>query len=227
MREELYKKNKIPDKKERVRINKEKALALTNPGRKIIHPTRQEIKPIAGENWIEFKPNYFVSDLGRAKVIKTFATGEVKELELIGRKGDKQKTVLTGHGYLARLVLIHFRPVENMENKFVIFLDCDCTNAKLSNLSWVDSRPEYFEHAKKCGQSTAYSKTKEVIDVEGNIKKRKVAFSDADVAEIRRLRKSGISTTKISELMGCSTAYVSLIINNRHRVLKTSKPKPR
>jgi hypothetical protein len=226
--ESLYNQPDLPDKKKRVRINKEKYEALKHPARTIKTGRGKEITDLPGEIWKEWKPNYFVSNLGRAKVKKTFNTGEVKEFQLLGRKGDYGRPVLEGHGALSRLVKKTFDPHPDQDKLFVIHIDGNYQNCHIDNLKYVETRHECFVNARKFGHTSAYVKTKKVVDNTGAVKIKKVAYSDEDVLEIRKLYKVGISMVKIAQIMKCSTSYVSRIVNNKHRVLKSKrKTKPK
>lgn len=213
----LHKEIKLPDPEKKVEVSEQELFILRNQLQPLAGKGRgKEIVPVEGEVWKEFKKGYYVSDLGRVKKDFTYATGEKVQIQMNGR-GKEGSNVLEGHGFRNRIVYAAFHPEEDITDKYILHIDCNKTNCRADNLKAVESVKECFKHAKLCGKAPVFTKTQDYIAKDGTKKKKKVAFTDKDLNQIRKYYKAGVSMGKIAELIGCSRTYVDLIIKNKHR----------
>lgn len=115
-------------------------------------------------------------------------------------KNDTTKQTFKVH----RLVLMAFKPINNMENLEVNHRDGNKKNNSLDNLEWCTPK-ENIRHA--C--------------VNGLIKARKgeksnfSKLSKENVQQIFLLRENGLTQQQISEIIGCSRSNISYILNKK------------
>lgn len=103
-----------------------------------------------------------------------------------------------------RLVLIAFKPVENMDNLEVNHIDGDKKNNRLDNLEWCTSS-ENQQHAFSIGLN------------KGKRGKRSnfAKLKDEDIKRIFELRAQGLTQQEIGEIIGCTRSNISYILNNK------------
>lgn len=103
-----------------------------------------------------------------------------------------------------RLVLMAFKPVENMDNLEVNHIDGDKKNNRLDNLEWCTSS-ENQQHAFSIGLN------------KGKRGKRSnfAKLKDEDIKRIFELRAQGLTQQEIGEIIGCTRSNISYILNNK------------
>lgn len=103
-----------------------------------------------------------------------------------------------------RLVLMAFKPVENMDNLEVNHIDGDKKNNRLDNLEWCTSS-ENQRHAFSIGLN------------KGKRGKRSnfAKLKDEDIKRIFELRAQGLTQQEIGEIIGCTRSNISYILNNK------------
>lgn len=105
---------------------------------------------------------------------------------------------------LHRIVMMAFRPVDNMDELEVNHIDGDKTNNKLSNLEWC-TPSENQKHAFALGlQKARRGKA-------SNFAK----LTEEDVKKIFELRKQGMLQREIADLMECTPSNISYILNHK------------
>lgn len=103
-----------------------------------------------------------------------------------------------------RLVMMAFKPIEDMDNLEVNHMDGDKKNNALSNLEWC-SASENQKHAFR-------------IDLQRARKGEKSNFSkltQADIEKIFELRKLGWLQKDIADQIGCTRSNISYILNHK------------
>lgn len=100
---------------------------------------------------------------------------------------------------LHRLLMIHFKPCEGMENLVVNHIDGDKSNNLLDNLEWV-SVQENTAHAAKLGLLPRMSGEKN-----GQAKLTR--------KEVEEIRNSSLTGVALSKIYGISRAQISRIKN--------------
>ena len=103
-----------------------------------------------------------------------------------------------------RLVLMAFKPVENMDNLEVNHIDGDKKNNRLDNLEWCTSS-ENQQYAFSIGLN------------KGKRGKRSnfAKLKDEDIKRIFELRAQGLTQQEIGEIIGCTRSNISYILNNK------------
>lgn len=103
-----------------------------------------------------------------------------------------------------RLVMMAFKPVENMDKLKVNHIDGNKKNNKLSNLEWCTSSENQL-HAFRTGLQHARTGEK------SNFSK----LSEEDVDRVFKLRQQGLAQQQIADQVGCSRSNISYILNNK------------
>ena len=103
-----------------------------------------------------------------------------------------------------RLVLMAFKPVDNMENLEVNHIDGNKKNNRLENLEWCTSSENQI-HAFKTGLSKARR------GEESNFSKLRLE----DVKRVFDLRKQGLTQAEIATIVGCSSSNISYILKRK------------
>lgn len=103
-----------------------------------------------------------------------------------------------------RLVLMAFKPVDNMENLEVNHIDGNKKNNRLENLEWCTSSENQI-HAFKTGLSKARRGEK------SNFSKLKLE----DVKRVFDLREQGLTQAEIATIIGCSSSNISYILKRK------------
>lgn len=163
------------------------------------------------ENWKEYLPGHFVSDLGRLKRIWQKPDGELTEKFL--------KNPTANYAKINRLVKMSFDPLYKPFKKYwVIHIDGNKRNNRLENLryvySLVDVRANYalFHGKDKYNKIGTYTNWKSKIP-----HKRRMIYSDSEVRQIKRMIARGIRHSEISRIMKCSQQYVLAISRGETR----------
>lgn len=110
---------------------------------------------------------------------------------------DNKKRTFRAH----RLVMMAFKPVENMENLQVNHIDGNKQNNKLDNLEWC-TPSENQKHAFKMGLQKARTGEK------SNLSK----LTEQDVKKVFELRSQGLTQKEIGNILGCSDSNISAIL---------------
>jgi len=113
---------------------------------------------------------------------------------------DGKKRTFRAH----RLVLMAFKPVENMDKLEVNHIDGNKKNNNLSNLEWCTTS-ENQKHAFKIGLQKAKKGEK------SNFSKLK----KEDIQLIFQLRQQGKTQQQIAEIVRCSRSNISYILNKK------------
>ena len=103
-----------------------------------------------------------------------------------------------------RLVLMAFKPVDNMENLEVNHIDGNKKNNRLENLEWCTSSENQI-HAFKTGLSKARR------GEESNFSKLRLE----DVKRVFDLREQGLTQAEIATIIGCSSSNISYILKRK------------
>lgn len=103
-----------------------------------------------------------------------------------------------------RLVMMAFKPVENMDELEVNHLDGDKKNNKLENLEWCTAS-ENQKHAFKTGLQKARK------GEDSNFAK----LSKEDVNKIFELRARGLLQREIADIVGCTHSNISAILRGK------------
>lgn len=103
-----------------------------------------------------------------------------------------------------RLVLMAFKPVDNMENLEVNHVDGNKKNNKLENLEWCTSSENQI-HAFKTGLNKARR------GEESNFSK----LSLEDVKRVFDLRERGLTQAEIASIVDCSRSNISYILKRK------------
>lgn len=103
-----------------------------------------------------------------------------------------------------RLVLMAFKPVDNMENLEVNHIDGNKKNNKLENLEWCTSSENQI-HAFKTGLNKARRGEK------SNFSKLRLE----DVKRVFDLREQGLTQAEIATIIGCSSSNISYILKRK------------
>lgn len=103
-----------------------------------------------------------------------------------------------------RLVLMAFKPADNMENLEVNHIDGNKKNNKLENLEWCTSSENQI-HAFKTGLNKARRGEK------SNFSKLKLE----DVKRVFDLREQGLTQAEIATIIGCSSSNISYILKRK------------
>lgn len=103
-----------------------------------------------------------------------------------------------------RLVMMAFKPTENMDNLEVNHIDGDKKNNVLSNLEWCSSS-ENQKHAFQTGLQQSRKGEK------SNFSK----LTQADIDKIFELRKLGWLQKDIAIQIGCTRSNISYILNHK------------
>jgi hypothetical protein len=195
-------------------------IALKHPAR---HYSKrlEPVELIEGEIWLPIpKTNslYHVSNLGRVKkeILLTsgkFVNGLLKPVITntrlsVGLTIRPKYTVKT---YIAKLVLMAFKPKPGQERMYVKHIDGDVKNCKLDNLDWSSkfaSTSSLYEN----GTRAPKLKTKSYLNKHGKVKYKQVQFSEKDYEQIRELYAKGINQNMIATLMKCSQSFISNVI---------------
>lgn len=105
---------------------------------------------------------------------------------------------------LHRLVMMAFRPVENMDNLQVNHIDGNKKNNKLENLEWCTASENQI-HAYKIGLSKTRKGEK------SNFSK----LTEKDVKKIFELKEKGLTNKQISCIIGCTASNISCILRGK------------
>lgn len=103
-----------------------------------------------------------------------------------------------------RLVMMAFRPVENMDELEVNHLDGNKKNNKLENLEWCTAS-ENQKHAFKTGLQKARK------GEDSNFAK----LSKEDVDKVFELRAQGLLQREIADIVGCTHSNISAILRGK------------
>ena len=103
-----------------------------------------------------------------------------------------------------RLVLMAFKPVDNMENLEVNHIDGNKKNNRSEKLEWCTSSENQM-HAFKTGLSKARR------GEESNFSKLKLE----DVKRVFDLREQGLTQAEIATIVGCSSSNISYILKRK------------
>ena len=103
-----------------------------------------------------------------------------------------------------RLVLMAFKPVDNMENLEVNHIDGNKKNNKLENLEWCTSSENQI-HDFKTGLNKARRGEK------SNFSKLKLE----DIKRVFDLREQGLTQAEIATIVGCSNSNISYILKRK------------
>ena len=110
--------------------------------------------------------------------------------------------------FIHRLVMIHFNPIDNMENLQVNHIDGNKQNNNVSNLEWCTNK-ENSEHAWRTGLCT-----KEICNKCGDEAHHRKINSEI-VRKIKDDLKTGLTYKKIGLKYGISASTISQISNGR------------
>ena len=113
---------------------------------------------------------------------------------------DNKKRTFRAH----RLVMMAFKPVENMENLQVNHIDGNKQNNKLDNLEWC-TPSENQKHAFKMGLQKARTGEK------SNLSK----LTEQDVKKVFELMSQGLTQKEIGNILGCSDSNISAILRGK------------
>lgn len=103
-----------------------------------------------------------------------------------------------------RLVMMAFKPVENMDKLEVNHLDGNKKNNKLENLEWCTAS-ENQKHAFKTGLQKARK------GEDSNFAK----LSKEDVDKVFELRAQGLLQREIADIVGCTHSNISAILRGK------------
>lgn len=103
-----------------------------------------------------------------------------------------------------RLVMMAFKPVENMDELEVNHLDGNKKNNKLENLEWCTTS-ENQKHAFKTGLQKARK------GEDSNFAK----LSKEDVDKVFELRAQGLLQREIADIVGCTHSNISAILRGK------------
>ena len=113
---------------------------------------------------------------------------------------DGKKKTFRAH----RLVLMAFKPMENMDKLEVNHIDGNKKNNKLENLEWCTSS-ENQKHAFRTGlQKARRGET-------SNFSK----LTQEDVKKVFELRKKGLTQEQIGNIVGCTKSNISCILKGK------------
>lgn len=110
-------------------------------------------------------------------------------------------------GFIHRLLMLAFNPIENARNMEVNHIDLNKSNNALTNLEWM-THHENIKHASRLkawdknqprGEQTSWRK-----------------LNESDVREIFRLNKSGMTNAAIAKQYGVSTTAILYIIRRKN-----------
>lgn len=141
--------------------------------------------------------DFFSDNSGKMKTRNRAGT-EYQIINFIKENGKKK--TYRAH----RLVLMAFKPVDDMDKLEVNHINGDKKDNRLENLEWVTSS-ENQKHAFKTGLQEARKGEK------SNFSK----LSDDDIKLIFELRKQGLLQREIAERVGCTRSNISYILNNK------------
>lgn len=103
-----------------------------------------------------------------------------------------------------RLIMMAFKPVENMDKLEVNHLDGNKKNNKLENLEWCTAS-ENQKHAFKTGLQKARK------GEDSNFAK----LSKEDVDKVFELRAQGLLQREIADIVGCTHSNISAILRGK------------
>lgn len=103
-----------------------------------------------------------------------------------------------------RLVMMAFKPIENMDELEVNHLDGNKKNNKLENLEWCTAS-ENQRHAFKTGLQKARK------GEDSNFAK----LSKEDIYKVFELRAQGLLQREIAEIVGCTYSNISAILRGK------------
>lgn len=153
----------------------------------------------------EIKDYYTINDLGEifsdnSGLMKSRNKGDTTYKIVNLSKIDGSKQTFRVH----RLVLMAFKPNENMNSLEVNHLDGDKSNNRLENLEWC-TKSENQKHAFKTGLNEGSRGEK------SNFAK----LSKEDIKAIFGLRKLGKTQREIAENFNCTRSNISYILNKK------------
>ncbi len=105
---------------------------------------------------------------------------------------------------LHRLVLMAFKPIENMDTLEVNHIDGDKTNNRLENLEWCTAS-ENQQHAFNTGLQKPRRGSK------SNFSK----LLEEDIERIFELKRQGYTQQEIGNKVGCTRSNISYILNKK------------
>lgn len=162
------------------------------------------------ELYPEVKDYYFIDECGRVYseysnryltpcASKTNSSNNYFRVSLQRQDGS------TNQYAIHRMLMMAFRPVENMENLQVNHKDGNKQNNSFDNLEWVTVK-ENINHAWKNGLSHARKKEA------SNFSK----LTQKDVDEIFKMRGMGYTQQQIADTLNkCTRSNISHILNNK------------
>jgi len=103
-----------------------------------------------------------------------------------------------------RLLMIAFRPVENMEKLQVNHKDGNKLNNNFDNMEWV-TLEENIKHAWKTG----------LLSTRKGVKSNFSKLTEDDIKNIFSLREQGFTQQAIADQVGCTRSNISYILNKK------------
>jgi hypothetical protein len=183
------------------------------------------------ESWLQIPSlpaqTYWFSNLGRIKRDLILKSG--RHVSIIKKAMNTGSSVVADLAFgmiryrttVARFILLAWNPIENHSEYRAVNLNNDITDNRLDNLRWM-SKEEYRNWRKDHPvPRRQYNNTKQYRNSRGQLKTRSSVFTNADHAEIFRLRRLGHTEKHIASKIGdgCSQQYVSKVLNGKIKTI--------